>query len=157
MDRTTPYIHCMVYHYPYLFKRYGNLNKFSGQGLEKLNDTTKAFHHHKSNKWDAEKQALNGRKRMEHLFGAERIPRSYQKSDDQYWNVRIFENRQALKRKHAEEIEALMPVEPVLSEENIESMQTDDIKKKLKLLNVKTGRIRSRQKLLDLLRSKIES
>ena len=156
-DRNTPYMHNLLFHYPHLLKCYGNLNKFSGQGLEKLNDTTKAFHHHKSNKWDGEKQALNGRKRMEHLFGAERVPRSYEKHDEEYWSRKIFENRQGMKRKYEEEVAALNPVEPALTLESIEAMETEDIRRKLKDLNVRIGRIRAREKLVALLKSTIES
>ena len=37
----TPYIHALVYHAPDILKKYGNIKKFSGQGVEKNNDDAK--------------------------------------------------------------------------------------------------------------------
>ena len=36
----TPYIHAFVHHVPEFLEKYGNLNFFNQQGLEKLNDTS---------------------------------------------------------------------------------------------------------------------
>jgi hypothetical protein len=52
-DSVTPYMHCLVYHVPFFTKQYGNRLRFSGQGLEKINDDIKRKHHSKRNKWDA--------------------------------------------------------------------------------------------------------
>ena len=52
-DSVTPYMHCLVYHVPFFTKQYGNRLRFSGQGLEKINDDIKRKHHSKRNKWEA--------------------------------------------------------------------------------------------------------
>jgi hypothetical protein len=49
-DSVTPYMHCLVYHVPFFTKKYG-----------------KKIHHSKTNKWDATVDALQVRKRIEHL------------------------------------------------------------------------------------------
>jgi hypothetical protein len=49
-DSVTPYMHCLVYHVPFFTKKYGKLLRFSGQGLEKINDDIKKNHHSKTNK-----------------------------------------------------------------------------------------------------------
>jgi hypothetical protein len=50
-------------------KKYGQLLRFSGQGVEKINDDIQKIHHSKTNKWDATVDALQVRKRIEH-FGS---------------------------------------------------------------------------------------
>jgi hypothetical protein len=40
-DSVTPYMHCLVYHVPFFTKKYGKLLRFSGQGVEKINDDIK--------------------------------------------------------------------------------------------------------------------
>ena len=40
VSKITPYIHMLSFHVPELYEKYGPLNYFSGQGLEKLNDLT---------------------------------------------------------------------------------------------------------------------
>jgi hypothetical protein len=40
-DSVTPYMHCLVYHVPLFTKKYGKLLRFSGQGVEKINDDIK--------------------------------------------------------------------------------------------------------------------
>ena len=40
-DSVTPYMHCLVYHVPFFTKKYGRLLRFSGQGVEKINDDIK--------------------------------------------------------------------------------------------------------------------
>ena len=49
-DSVTPYMHCLLYHVPFFTKKYG-----------------KKIHHSKTNKWDATVDALQVRKRIEHL------------------------------------------------------------------------------------------
>jgi hypothetical protein len=34
-------MHCLVYHVPFFTKTYGKLLRFSGQGVEKINDDIK--------------------------------------------------------------------------------------------------------------------
>ena len=38
VSKITPYIHTLIFHIPEVYEKYGNLNFFSAQGLEKLND-----------------------------------------------------------------------------------------------------------------------
>jgi hypothetical protein len=63
----TPYKHCLVYHVPFFTKKYGKHLRFSGQGVEKINDDIQKIHHSKTNKWDATVDALQVRKRIERL------------------------------------------------------------------------------------------
>ena len=37
-DRVTPFMHCLVYHVTFFIKKYGIFLRFSGQGVEKIND-----------------------------------------------------------------------------------------------------------------------
>jgi hypothetical protein len=60
-------------------KMYGKLLRFSGQGVEKINDDIKKNHHSKTNKWNATVDVLQVRKRIEHLTSenCERDKRNY--------------------------------------------------------------------------------
>jgi hypothetical protein len=40
-DSVTPYMHCLVYHVPFFTKKCEKLLRFSGQGVEKINDDIK--------------------------------------------------------------------------------------------------------------------
>jgi hypothetical protein len=40
-DSVTPYMHCLVYHVLFFTKKYGKLLRFSGQGVEQINDDIK--------------------------------------------------------------------------------------------------------------------
>ena len=52
VSKITPYIHKMCFHVPELYEKYGPLNYFSGQGLEKLNDLTTSQFFRSTNKKD---------------------------------------------------------------------------------------------------------
>jgi hypothetical protein len=61
----TPYLHSMVHHLPEMHKKYGNLNYFSAQGLEKLNDfSTSDFFRSTNKSKEFLKQILNKDYRM---------------------------------------------------------------------------------------------
>jgi hypothetical protein len=50
-DSVTPYMQCLVYHVLFFTKKYGKLLRFSGQGVEKINDDIKKKNlHSKTNK-----------------------------------------------------------------------------------------------------------
>ena len=100
-DSVTSYMHCLVYHVPFFTKKYGKLLRFSGQGVEKINDDIKKNIHSKTNKWDATVDALQVRKRIEHLTSenCERAKRNYTKSTNEYWSDIIFRQRAAKKAK----------------------------------------------------------
>jgi hypothetical protein len=61
----------------------------------------KKIHHSKTNKWDATVDALQVRKRIEHLTSenCERDKRNYTKSTNEYWSDIIFQQRAAKKAK----------------------------------------------------------
>ena len=65
----TPYIHAFAMHVGEFLKLYGNIVKFSQQGLEKLNDLTTTHFQHSSNHRELEalKQMLQKRNRIEDL------------------------------------------------------------------------------------------
>ena len=60
-------MHSLAYHVLFFTKKYGKLLRFSGQGVEKINDDIKKMIHSKTNKWNATVDALQVRKRIEHL------------------------------------------------------------------------------------------
>jgi hypothetical protein len=62
--------------------------------------------HSKTNKWDATVDALQVRKRIEHLISenCERDKRNYTKSTNEYWSDIIFKQRAAKKAKISEEM-----------------------------------------------------
>ena len=50
-DSVTPYMHCLVYHVLFFTKKYEKPLRFSGQGVEKINDDIKKKNlHSKTNK-----------------------------------------------------------------------------------------------------------
>lgn len=65
-DFITPYMHAFVVHIPEFIQIHGNLNLFSLQGLEKLNDiTTQNFHRSSNKKENFLVQMLQKRNRQE--------------------------------------------------------------------------------------------
>ena len=81
-NNTTPYMHIFLYHFPHYLEMYGALSRFSGQGMEKLNDLVKFVHHRRTSRWDGEKEALTVGKRMEALSGKARVKRPYNLTDE---------------------------------------------------------------------------
>ena len=130
-------MHCLVYHVPYFTKTYGKLIRFSGQGVEKINDDVKKIHHSKTNKWDATLDALQVRKRVEHLASenCEREKRTYHKKSDVYWHDTIFQQRSAKKAKICEEMSkaAEKYAENVVTcaTDSLDDLSLADIKNKL--------------------------
>ena len=66
-DKVTPYIHMFNYHLIDQFKKYGNINFFSTQGLEKLNDLSTQNFFKSTNKKDYCYQILQRSMRMDYL------------------------------------------------------------------------------------------
>jgi hypothetical protein len=66
----------------------------------------KKIHHSKTDKWDATVDAVQVRKRIEHLTSenCERDKRNYTKSTNEYWSDTIFKHRAAKKTKISEEM-----------------------------------------------------
>ena len=81
--KVTPYIHVLMMHVPYLLRRYGNLQQFSGQGVEKLNDVARRVHHRRSNKHKATQDVLLATARIDTLAtrGRERSRRGYSRKE----------------------------------------------------------------------------
>ena len=65
----TPYMHSFANHVPEFIKRYGNIAKFTQEGLEKLNDITTKHYQRSTNHRHEEalKQVLEKRNRIEDL------------------------------------------------------------------------------------------
>ena len=99
-------MHSLVYHVPFFTKKYGKLLHFSGQGVEKINDDITKMIHSKTNKWNATVDALQVRKRIEHLTSenCERDKRHYTKSTNEYWSDIIFKQTAAKKANFYEEM-----------------------------------------------------
>ena len=78
----TPYVHCLMYHVPYMVAMFGNIRQFSGHGVEKLNDVARQVHHRRSNKHKATQDVLLATGRLEELTrcGRERQKRPYSKA-----------------------------------------------------------------------------
>ena len=67
----TPYVHAMAMHVPQSIELYGNITKFTEQGLEKLNDLTTKHYlrstYHRDKDMDALQQLILKRNRLEGL------------------------------------------------------------------------------------------
>jgi hypothetical protein len=133
------------------------LKSFSGQSVENINDDIKNIHHSRKNKWDATVDALQVRKRIEHLTSenCERDKRNYTKSTNEDWSDIIFKQRAAKKAKISEEMSLVADKysenDPVPC--SIDDLSVTEIRDELKKIGVKT-RLKNREKLLDLLKSK---
>ena len=155
-DKVTPYMHCLLYHIPSFVKKYGKLSAFSGQHIEKLNDTIKFIHQKKSGKQNQAFDELVVRKRMEFLTeqDCERKKNAYTKRNLDYWEVGKKELANAKKRKIESEIVAehekyLQDLKA--NEKPLEEMTVAELKDKLKTLG-KTTKIRKKEKLIALIR-----
>ena len=148
----TPYKHCLVYHVLFFTKKYGKLLRFSGQGVEKINDDIKKIHHSKTYKWDATIDTLQVRKMIEHLTSenCERDKRNYTKSTNEYLSDIIFKQRAAKKAKFSEEMSLVTDKysenDPVPC--SIDDFSVTEIRDELKKIGVK-ARLKNREKLLD--------
>jgi hypothetical protein len=116
--RITPYIHIMVQHFPKFLELHRSVKMFTGQGVEKNNDVARGIVLRKSNKWDATADVLRHEKRQWELKECERLPRSYEKKDDRYWESDIRENRKKRKR---------VSVEQQINEASVENQTNADI------------------------------
>ena len=65
----TPYIHCFVSHLPEFIEKYGDINLYNVQGLEKVNDFATQYYHGSTNKHKKNNafvlQMINKRNRVE--------------------------------------------------------------------------------------------
>jgi hypothetical protein len=91
---------------------------FHVAGSGKNNDFARGIVLRKSNKWDATADVLRHEKRQWELKECERMPRSYEKKDDRYWESDIRENRKKRKR---------VSVEQQINEASVENQTNTDI------------------------------
>ncbi len=152
-NRTTWYMHDLVYHVPFLLKQHKSLEFFSGQTLEKNNDVIKMVHMRKSKRWDACMEALQIKKRIE--VGEEmelgRVPRPYKKRKLEYWTKDIYTQRHNLRENIKIDIASKATLQQESQDkENVEALSVPEIKQLLAALNVPTKRIRSKKRLLKL-------
>lgn len=103
--RVTPYFHMIAYHIPTFISKYGSLKQFTGQGVEKKNDTAKKIFFHKSNKWDATRDILLTEGRQQMLVKHDRVKNTYSKKKSEYWEAGIKELRAAKRQKMLPETE----------------------------------------------------
>jgi hypothetical protein len=138
----TPYKHCLVYHVLFFTKKYGKLLRFSGQGVEKINDDIKKIHHSKTYKWDATIDTLQVRKMIEHLTSenCERDKRNYTKSTNEYWSDIVLKQRATKKTNISEEKsfvgDKLSENDPVPC--SIDDLSVTENRDELKKIGVKT-------------------
>ncbi len=135
-ETVTPYMHILVYHIPHFTSLHGTLAKFSGQGVEKLNDVVKKIHHQKTNKWDGEMQALETRKRIEVLQHVRRQKRSYNLTEEGRASIR--KSRAAKRKKIADQQEAAR------------ILPSDDVEQTPTKANVKRKRSAKGKRTVDL-------
>lgn len=84
-DKITVYMHIFGEHLWQLVKLHGDINLFSMQGLEKLNDLTKIAYFSSSNKQSGglnscEVQMINKRNRIDAIHGIEQMPGNIEKN-----------------------------------------------------------------------------
>ena len=89
----TPYMHALVYHVPVFMKKYHSIKFFTGQGVEKNNDVARSVVLRKSNNKNPASDVLQLEFRQWELRGSERTKRSYNKKDNNYWEVEIKNKR----------------------------------------------------------------
>ncbi len=155
-ETITPYMHIMVHHIPKYISLHGGLSRFSGQGVEKLNDVCKQLHHKKTSKWDGEKDTLQTRKRIEELSKFRRVKRPYNLSEEGLEGIRRA--RAAKKQKIADEKEAANEDETFDENVDYDSMEVPQLKEVLASLGVEKNsysRLRSKGKLISLIEQNI--
>ncbi len=141
-------MHCLVYHVPVFMSRHGNIGRFSGQALEKLNDDIKRIHQQKTQKWDGPVEAMTVRKRVESQSHLARPKRLYTKRKLEYWESEIHEARSAKRASINDDIRNAAPsTQPLLDD-----LSVADLRDKLVSLGVHT-KVSCREKLMDMISS----
>lgn len=138
----------MLYHVPQLLQSEVPLKRFSGQGIEKINDIARSIYHNKSNKHDACCEALQAIKRIDRLQMFEREKNNYKKKNNDYWTAEIFERKNKRAKVGVAPREDFL--QSYLNRDNINSLSFEEVKSKLNSLGVMT-RLRSLKKLKELL------
>jgi hypothetical protein len=143
----TPYIHMLCYHVPRFLKQEMAVKRFTGQGIEKINDIVRSIYHNKSNKHDACSEALLALKRIDRLQHHEREPQKYVKRANNYWDNDIYVQRKKQKRFSVDPREITPECDITI---NVDDLSIEEIKQKIKSLGIKT-RLRSLVKLREFL------
>ena len=97
--RITPYMHVLFAHVPYFLHTHKSLRVFTGQGVEKNNDSARNVVLRKSNHFDSVGDILRIENRQWLLRGRERAGRKYTKQNTQYWEQEISAKRAGKKRR----------------------------------------------------------
>lgn len=158
-NKVTPYMHCFMYHIPSFIDKYGKLGAFSGQSVEKLNDSVKLIHQKKGSKQNQTYDELVVRKRIEFLKDEnfERQKNKYTKKNERFWEEEKREISANKKRKILNEINLKHEKYLVSLKENekpLQNMTEQELKDKIKSLGIKT-RVRNKQKLISLINEHI--
>lgn len=138
-------MHILCYHVPKFLNEETAVKRFTGQGIEKINDIVRSIYHNKSNKHDACTEALLALKRIDRLQHHERERQKYTKRATDYWENTIFTQRKKQCRLSVHPRENTSPE----TSDNLEDLSAAEIKEKLQSLGIKT-RLRSLEKLREL-------
>lgn len=148
----TPYMHILCYHIPHFLRQEICIKRFTGQGIEKINDIVRSIYHKKCNKHDACKEALQALKRVDRLQGYAREPTKYDKVNSEYWGGGITEQRKKKIRLSVEPREEIVARDEI----NVDELGVGEIKAKLKDMGI-TTRVRNLDKLREMLRNALLS
>jgi hypothetical protein len=88
----TPYMHMLAVHVSEQIDLYGDIRRFTGQGVEKNNDTDRR-NYFSSNHLDVSKTILTTESRTADLSDHKRNKRGYIKRNEQYWESDIYAKR----------------------------------------------------------------
>ena len=91
-------MHVLFAHVPYFLHTHKSLRVFTGQGVEKNNDSARNVVLRKSNHFDSVGDILRIEHRQWLLRGRERAGRKYTKQNTQYWEQEISAKRAGKKR-----------------------------------------------------------
>ena len=156
-SRMTPYMHIFCHHFPYYVSMYGGVSKYSGQGMEKLNDIVKFIHHRKTSRWDGEKDALTVGKRTEILADKARIKRPYNLTDEGREKLREARSskRRAIDEEQQLHAAATAHGSESTGERRLDEMDVKELKEILKTYSV-TTRVRTKHKLIAMIENERE-
>lgn len=99
--RITPYMHVLFAHVPYFVYTHKSLKVFTGQGVEKNNDSARNVVFRKSDQYDSVGDILRIENRQWLLRERERTSRKYTKHNSQYWE-QVISVKRACKRRQPE-------------------------------------------------------
>ena len=97
--KITPYMHVLFAHVPYFLHTHKSLKVFTGQGVERNNDSARKVVRRKSNHFDSVGDILRIENRQWLLRERERASRKYKKLNSQYWEQEISLKRAGKKRR----------------------------------------------------------